>query len=636
MKIRQNTWDATVIESVLIRNEYGLPSSMQGAVVLDIGAHIGAFAVACQKRGARRVICYEPDPENMNLLSINADEDIDSRTETILVQAAVLGEGVPAGSLGVRRLTNHDYDVGRNTGHVDVFGEPDGTEAIGINDVIASVGEFIDVLKMDCEGSEWSIFDKADFVKVRAITAELHALPETDHPSLSVFKGQTLTQLAESAVKKLRKSGFETSVIYHGSEMAHLTAAKTATVNVGTDRQKRLLWIGDAHLTTGYAKVTENVCRRLVQRGWDVRVLGIGYNGDPHSYPYKVYPAVDANVGGARNGVSRLKEIITRIKPDIAVIQDDSWNVGIVVDHMALLNCMVPTVGYVAVDSENVREDTVALLRNLRHVICHTQYGIDQLKLAGFTGPASIAAHAVDTDLYTIYNKAESREGIPKVDRMPEAFLFGSVAVNQQRKRLDLTLAYFAKWWKQAGRPENAFLYMHTNENGVWDLKQLASYLDIRGRLIVSYSGSQTMLENQMPTLYTAFDVMISTAGGESFGLPLLESMACGIPNIAVRCGGAPDWAGDSIYWVQPSQYSFTANRTNTKWWSASETDFVNAMQDMYSSKDMRGEYIKRGLAKAQQMNSWDTIADHFDKTLNSILSVQRIAKTSSALEEFS
>lgn len=619
----------------MVRNEYGLPSSMRGAVVLDIGAHIGSFAVACQKRGARRVVCYEPDPENVTLLASNVDEDIESRTEVIIVQAAVLGDGVPAGSLGVRRLTNHDFDIGRNTGHVDVFGSPDGTEAIGINDVISSIGEPIDLLKMDCEGAEWSVFDKADLTNVRSITAELHALPETQHESLAAFKGQTLTQLAEVAIRKLRKAGFETSVIYHGIDTAHLIATKMATISVGADRQKRLLWIGDAQMTTGYAKVTESVCRRLVQHGWDVRVLGIGYNGDPHSCPYRIYPAVDANFGGARNGVSRLKEIITRVKPDIAVIQDDSWNVGIVVDHMAMLNCMVPTVGYVAVDSENVREDTAALLRNLRHVICHTQYGIDQLNRAGFTGPASIAAHAVDTNLFSVYSKKEAREGIPKVEHLSDAFIFGSVAVNQPRKRIDLTIAYFAEWWKRAGRPENAFLYLHTNESGVWDIRQLATYCGIKGHVIVSDSGNQTLQESQMPTLYTAFDCIISTAEGESFGLPLLESMACGIPNIAVLCGGAPEWAGDAVYWVKPSQYAFTANRTNTKRWIASETDFVNAMQDMYASKDIRDEYIKRGLAKAQQMNSWDIIADHFHKTLSSVLNMQRIAKAASALEEF-
>ena len=635
-RVRPNTWDSKILSDVYINNEYGLPNDLRGSVILDIGAHIGAFGLACQKRHARKIVCYEPDPENVELLVHNLDEDIESRTEIHINQAAVTA--TDRNDLGIRRLSNHDFDRGRNTGHVDVFGAPDGTEGIAFDKVVASIDEPIDLLKIDCEGAEWEIFEVGDFSRIRSIAAELHALPEdAAHPALDKYRGKSLTDLAQAVVTRLRSFGFEVSVLYTGPELANLKATKTASVEVGDiKRPPRVLFVGDAGITTGYARVSEQICRRLVQYGWDVRVLGIGYNGDPHNLPYKVYPAVDPNTGGARNGATRIKSIVQRIKPDIAIIQDDSWNVGILIDQMAMTNTIIPTVGYIAIDSENVRVDVAMQLRNLRHAICHTNYGVKQLELAGYSGAVSVAGHGVDTSLYVPLSKQESREGISDERRnIRDAFIWGAVAVNQPRKRLDLTMAYWAAWWKAAGKPDNAYLYLHTNSDGVYDTKQLSQYLGIKGRVLET-EGGLTLRDEQMPTLYNAFDVMLSTAEGESWGMCQHEGLACGIPQIAVRCGGMPEWAGDAIHWVEPSQYKFTDNRTNTKRWTASEQDFVAAMDLLYRDAAYRSELSKRGIEHAAKFK-WDDVARHFDKVLKQVLSVQRIATKAAndALSEF-
>lgn len=631
MRFRKDTWDPEIIKSVLIRNEYNLPAKMDGMVVLDIGAHIGSFAIACQKRNAKKVVSFEPDPENFHLLNVNTNQDKNSKTEMHVAEAAVIG-GESCNNLGVRHLTEHDFDKGRNTGHVDIYGEPSNIRGINFNEALQMAGGKVDFLKLDCEGAEWGIFETGDFSKIRYIAAELHAVPDSPHPSLDKFRGKSLTDLSTEVETKLQELGFETSVVFTDPSLAKLSATKITDVPLG--KRRRLLWIGDAQMHTGYARVTEQICRRLVGLGWDVRVLGVGYNGDPHNKPYKIYPALDVQTGSV-NGEGRVREIIQRTEPDICIIQDDSWNVGHMLDAMAMQNVLVPTIGYIAIDSENVRQNVVLQLRNLKHTICHTQYGVEQLQLAGFTGPTSVAAHGVDTNLYCQYERKGTRDGLP-ITNPDDAFIWGAVAMNQPRKALDLTIAYWAAWWKAAGKPDNAYLYLHTNNNGSWDLQQLVSYHDIRGRLIGSETGSQALTEQQMPTLYSAFDVMISTAEGESFGLPLLEGMACGIPQIAVKCGGAPSWAGDSIYWVKPSFYRFTSNRTNTKRWIASEIDFVTAMNDMYNNAELREDYSKRGLEMAKAM-SWDGIAKHFDNVAKQILQTRQLSahSTEALMAEF-
>jgi len=188
-----------------------------------------------------------------------------------------------------------------------------------------------------------------------------------------------------------------------------------------------------------------------------------------------------------------------------------------------------------------------------------------------------------------------------------------------------LSLAYFAEWWKCAGKPANVYLYIHCNHDGVWDITQLSDYLGIRGQVLTT---STALPENQMPAMYSIFDVMLSTAESESWGMCQHEGAACGIPQIAVRCGGMPSWAGEAMYWVEPSQYAFTPNRTNTKRWVASEEDFVAAMHAMYTDESLRKEYRQRGLELVRRLPSWDDIALHFHKVLVNV--VQRTEDASS------
>ena len=638
MRIRPNTWDAIIAESVIVKNEYALPNDLTGKVIVDIGAHIGSFAIACQKRGAKSVACYEADPENFALLSANAAEDVDSRTEITCFNMIV--SGLEHSDLAVRRLGDHDFGKGRNTGHVDVYRLRDesvpfvtGLEVPNIT-LAAILSQFphVDILKLDCEGSEWEMFDETAFSNVSTVIAEIHAIPEGDHPALDKYRDKTIRSMELRAQERLQRLGFNTVSSIDNESTGKLTATKHS-VEV-KDSSPKVLWIGDHVITTGFGRVNETLCRHLVSEGWEVRALGVGYNGDPHNLPYKVYPAIDANIGGARNGMSRIRTLVESYKPDVIVIHDDSWNVGLMVDNMAAQNVTTPVVGYIAVDSENVREDHAIQMRNLKHAVCHTQFGIDQIVKAGYTGPTSVAAHGVDTNIYMPYDKLEARSGIP-IPNPDKAFICGVVGMNQPRKRLDLSLAYWAAWWKAAGKPDNAYIYMHTLPDGVWDLKQLTQYLGIKGRMFTT-EGGQILKDTEMPALYNAFDVMISTSEGESFGIPTLEGMACGIPQIQVDCGGARSWAGDAVYWVKPSQYSFTPNRTNTKRWIASETDFAEAIHDLYRNSDYRNALSRAGLAKAAELK-WEDAGKHFNKVLRDVVFSRRVAAAAmnDALSDF-
>src|SRR5262245_53803879 len=58
------------LKMVFSDNLYGL-NNLDGAVVIDVGAHIGSFTSKAVESGARTVISVEPNPENFNALESN-------------------------------------------------------------------------------------------------------------------------------------------------------------------------------------------------------------------------------------------------------------------------------------------------------------------------------------------------------------------------------------------------------------------------------------------------------------------------------------------------------------------------------------------------------------------------------------
>lgn len=162
--------------------------------IVDVGAHIGCFAYVARRRWPlARIVSVEACPENELVLRKNVGE------HTAIEMAACTYETNVA-------LANSFYRGGNNTGsstvlprgEVELFREhPANGFGIGATnnpmhywpdlrplrcvtvEQLAEHHQFarIDLLKLDCEGAEFSILNNVDLSRVRYILGEYHSRP---------------------------------------------------------------------------------------------------------------------------------------------------------------------------------------------------------------------------------------------------------------------------------------------------------------------------------------------------------------------------------------------------------------------------------------------------------------------------
>ena len=192
IKIRVNSTDLMALTHVWMIQEYSNSGFdiNDSDIVIDIGAHIGLFALfASQFCKQGKIFCFEPIKENYELLVENINSN---KIKNIIPFNFAVSKDADS----VKIFLNDDY-----SGH-SMFLETN-------NFVIVKSKSLLDIfsennihecnfLKLDCEGAEYDIINSlpSDFLnKIKKSVIEYH-LADT-HP-----------KLLEQLIKKLRKCSF--------------------------------------------------------------------------------------------------------------------------------------------------------------------------------------------------------------------------------------------------------------------------------------------------------------------------------------------------------------------------------------------------------------------------------------------
>jgi FkbM family methyltransferase len=202
LALRSWSWDALIADNVL-RGEYGA-LDVRGKLVVDVGAHIGAFAILAAEQGASRVLAFEPDAENFRLLSFNASRHPAIEARRAAVWRSDRHEAVLSwrASSNARNTGGGTVIAGRAIAGVPV--DPSvchDVDAVALDAIIDEAGR-VGLLKIDAEGSEYPILATSRRLdRVEAIVGEWHDVDGLDAsmelPGLDAWTGDALMDLLE-------------------------------------------------------------------------------------------------------------------------------------------------------------------------------------------------------------------------------------------------------------------------------------------------------------------------------------------------------------------------------------------------------------------------------------------------------
>lgn len=186
----ESGYDVTVTDKIVIKEMFLLnvyqvfegDFSDSGAVV-DVGGNIGAFSIYAAALGAKKVYAFEPDSLNFEMLQQNiANNDLGAVIRPRKVGIAKgpgsvkLYQGQGASFVdGVKGLTP-EAQRRLDTAPTEIVSTISLARAFSDADI-----HECDVLKVDCEGSEYNIFEAAKptlLKKCKYITMEFHPANE--------------------------------------------------------------------------------------------------------------------------------------------------------------------------------------------------------------------------------------------------------------------------------------------------------------------------------------------------------------------------------------------------------------------------------------------------------------------------
>jgi len=160
----------------------------QSCTIVDVGAHVGSFALFAATYVAphSRIFALEPSSENFQVLQQN----LSKHTFPIVTEKCALSSSDGEQALHLHASINHTL-VDQYT----LSTEHARSERVQTMTLASWMAKHeithIDFLKLDCEGSEYAILEStpADVLKrIRTISLEFHDMKSAEHCGLSLVK----------------------------------------------------------------------------------------------------------------------------------------------------------------------------------------------------------------------------------------------------------------------------------------------------------------------------------------------------------------------------------------------------------------------------------------------------------------
>lgn len=171
---------------------------------------------------------------------------------------------------------------------------------------------------------------------------------------------------------------------------------------------------------------------------------------------------------------------------------------------------------------------------------------------------------------------------------LPAQFFF-FLGNTDPKKNTKGALKAFSDFLKQTGKDYHLVMV----DFDLYELEQLLDEIEDPG-LVNRIILTGYVVNTDLPAIYSQCEVFLYPSLRESFGIPMLEAMACGVPVITSNTSSMPEVAGGAALLVDPFN----------------PEEITDALIRYISDNVLRSKMIEKGIEQAAKF-SWKTMARH-------------------------
>ena len=359
---------------------------------------------------------------------------------------------------------------------------------------------------------------------------------------------------------------------------------------------------------SGYANISAPVCSGLVERGHEVKAIGVGYDNQEHDFPFQLLPA--RNIKEASAEVLNLQN---SWEAEIVVVALDIPIQERIINAPYLRDRKLKYVGLFPVEADPLCFSWAMVLMQMDKALVISEFGTEEARKAGVE--ADYVQVGLDIESWARVEPEQKSKLRTSFGFDDDTFVVLTVADNQERKNLVAAMDMFKEFAKDK---ENVHYVMVTREHNPvgWKLRDYAQEIGISDKLMIFERG---MSHRDLWVTYVISDIFLLTSKAEGLGMPLLEAMAVGIPCVATNCTGMAELlsAGRGML----LDYEFTHRDpfgNGFRYWVNIRSG-IEMLNQIYIGSDTLQD-IQYDARKYVEKRTWDIAIDQVEKALLEVL----------------
>lgn len=368
----------------------------------------------------------------------------------------------------------------------------------------------------------------------------------------------------------------------------------------------RVLVVTDMDFSgSGYYYISVPIFSRLAKMGHEIRIVGLSYKGEEHTYPFSIIPALDTNdVDAIVNNLC----VLPHTTPDVIIVAMDIPLCLFFFEKFAKYKKKF--VAITPLENGPLTMSWAASMFSFDWTFFISELGKQEAMKSGLTKVDHIQI-GIDSEKWRVPSK-EERETFRKGMGYTDEFVILTVADNQERKNLWAALSVTSRL-KKAGKKVKHIIVTRVDSPYGWKLRDLAVSLDINQEVVLMNRGMPT---ETLWSLYAMSDVFLLTSKAEGLGMIVLESMACGLPVVGTDTGAIHELLEDGRGYLVPADY------TLIDVWGNSLRHFININEAANTIANMTKDTAVPARAFVESRN-WEIPAEQLDSKIKELCNGQ-------------